>query len=193
MDEFSFLMVPGLGGSGVDHWQWLWLSDLADGRIVEQADWNRPDIEAWLAVLNQKIAACRKPVVLIAHSLGCALVAHWAERAQRQHAEDPVAQVAAAMLVAPGDVDRDWPEFEVIRPFSPMPLPRFAFPSIVVASTDDYFVTTERSQHFARCWGSEYVSVGPMGHISADSGCGPWPQGKAVLANFLQQQQMPQQ
>jgi len=193
MNEFSFLMVPGLGGSGEDHWQWLWLRDVADGRFVAQADWTCPDIDVWLAVLNRTIAACRKPVVLIAHSLGCALVAHWSERSQRGEPENPRATVAAAMLVAPGDVDRDWPEFEVIRPFAPMPLPRFAFPSIVVASTDDYFVSAERAQHFARCWGSEYVSVGPIGHISAESGCGPWPQGKAVLANFLQQQQMPRQ
>ncbi len=185
MDEFSFLMVPGLGGSGEEHWQSLWQRDVADARTVEQANWDRPNIETWLAVLNRDMAECRKPIVLVVHSLGCALVAHWVERVQRGQIEDPAAAVAAAMLVAPGDVDREMPGLEVIRPFAPMPLPQFRFPSIVVASTDDHFVTAERSQHFARCWGSEYVSVGAMGHISVDSGCGPWPQGMEILANFL--------
>jgi len=193
MNEFSFLMVPGLGGSSEEEWQRLWLRDVADGKVVEQADWAHPEIEDWLAVLNRAIAACRKPVVLIAHSLGCALVAHWAARSLGGQIEPPAASVAAAMLVAPGDVDRDWPDFEVILQFAPMPLPQFAFPSIVVASTDDYFVTAERAQHFAGCWGGEYVSVGPMGHISADSGCGPWPQGMAILTDFLRRQGLPRQ
>ncbi len=191
MDNFSFLMVPGLGGSSAEHWQSQWRRDIADGRIVEQADWGRPDIEAWLAVLNRYVAASRKPVVLVAHSLGCALVAHWVQGARRGGFEDPASAVAAAMLVAPGDVDRDWPGLEAIRPFAPMPLLRFAFPSIVVASTDDPFVAAERSEHFAHSWESEYVSVGRMGHISTDSGFGPWRHGIEILTEFLHNQQMP--
>ena len=77
MDELSFPMVLGLGGSGQEHWQSLWRRDVADARVVEQANWDRPNIETWLAVLNRAMAACRKPIVLVVHSLGCALVAHW--------------------------------------------------------------------------------------------------------------------
>ncbi len=193
MDEFRFLMVPGLGGSGDEHWQSHWQREVPDARIVEQANWDRPDIETWLAVLNRSVAACRKPVVLVAHSLGCALVAHWVDRAQRGQFEDPASAVAAAMLVAPGDVDRAMPGFEAIRPFAPMPVLKFAFPSIVVASTDDPFVTAERSEHFAHSWESDYVSVGRMGHISLDRGCGPWPQGIEILTKFLHRQFMPRQ
>ena len=76
MDAFSFLMVPGLGGSGEEHWQSPWQRDVADARTVEQANWDRANIETWLAVLNRSMAACRKPIVLVAHSLGCALDAH---------------------------------------------------------------------------------------------------------------------
>ncbi len=88
MDEFSFLMVPGLGGSGEEHWQSLWQQDVADARVVEQANWDRPNIETWLAVLNRDMAACRKPIVLVVHSLGCALVAHWVGTAARDHLFD---------------------------------------------------------------------------------------------------------
>ena len=76
MDAFSFLMVPGIGASSEEHWQSLWQRDVADARTVEQADRDRPDIETWLAMLNRTMAACRNPIVLVAHSLGCALVAH---------------------------------------------------------------------------------------------------------------------
>ncbi len=88
MDEFSFLMVPGLGGSGQEHWQSLWQRDVADARVVEQANWDRPNIETWLAVLNRDMAECRKPIVLVVHSLGCALVAHWVGTAARNHLFD---------------------------------------------------------------------------------------------------------
>ncbi len=191
MDNFSVLMVPGLGGSGAAHWQSQWRREIADARIVEQADWGRPDIEAWLAVLNRYVAASRKPVVLVAHSLGCALVAHWAKRVLGGQIETPSAPIAAAMLVAPGDVDREPPKLAAIRPFAPMPLLRFAFPSIVVASTDDPFVSAARSEHFAQSWNSDYVSVGRMGHISPDSGVGPWRHGIEILTDFLHRHCMP--
>ena len=191
MDDFSFLMVPGFGGSGAKHWQSLWRREMPDARTVEQADWDRPDIEAWLTVLNRYVNGRRKPVVLVAHSLGCALVAHWAERVLRGQIETPSAPIAAAMLVAPGDVDKKPPVLESVRPFAPMPLARFAFPSIVVASTDDPFVTAERSARFAGSWDSELDSVGPMGHISVDSGLGPWPRGMEILTEFLHGQGAP--
>ena len=66
MDKFNFLMVPGLGGSGQEHWQSLWQRDVADARTVEQSNRDRPNIETWLAVLNRYIEGCRKPIVLVA-------------------------------------------------------------------------------------------------------------------------------
>ena len=190
LDNFSCLMVPGLGGSGAEHWQTLWRREIADARSVEQADWDRPDIEVWLAVLNRYVEGCRKPVVLVAHSLGCALVVHWAERVSRNRIETPSAPIAAAMLVAPGDVDKE-PRIEAARPFAPMPLAPIAFPNIVVASTDDPFVSAERAAWFASSWDSELVSVGPMGHISVGSGLGPWPRGMEILSEFLHRQTAP--
>jgi hypothetical protein len=141
--------------------------------------------------LDRYLAAGRTPAVLVAHSLGCVLVAHWVERSRRGQIAGPMPAVAAAMLVAPGDVDQERPGFEVVQPFAPMPLPRFPFPSIVVASTDDFFVSAERARHFARGWGSDYLCVGAMGHISVETGCGPWPRGLAVLADFLRRQVPP--
>ncbi len=188
IDAFSFLMVPGIGGADAAHWQSLWRHEFADARMVEQVDWDRPDVEAWVAVLNRDIEGCRKPVVVLAHSLGCALLAHWAERVSRGRIETPSPPIAAAMLVAPGDVDRKVSEIAAVRSFVPLPRPRFCFPSIVVASTNDPYVAAERAEEFARGWGSEFVCVGAMGHISLDAGCGSWPRGMEILTDFLQRQ-----
>lgn len=62
-----------------------------------------------------------------------------------------------------------------------MPLNRLPFPSIVVASSDDPYVTLERAEEFARAWGSEFVNIGPGGHLNSASGLGDWPVGFALL------------
>ncbi len=193
IDALSFLMVPGIGGPDPAHWQSLWRHEFADARMVEQADWDRPEIEAWVAVLNSAVEGCRKPVVVVAHSLGCALVAHWAEWLLRGRIESPSPPIAAAMLVAPGDVDRKVSEIAAVRPFVPLPRLRFSFPSIVVASTNDPYVAAERAEAFARSWDSEFVCVGALGHISVDAGCGPWPRGLGILTDFLHRQRASRQ
>jgi len=62
-----------------------------------------------------------------------------------------------------------------------LPLP---FPTIVVASTDDPFVSPERAAAFANAWGSRLVTLPGAGHINADAGFGPWPEGCGLLAEL---------
>ena len=47
--EADILIVPGLGGSGPDHWQTRWESKLSTARRIEQADWDRPILADWTA------------------------------------------------------------------------------------------------------------------------------------------------
>ncbi|KAB2896527.1 MAG: hypothetical protein F9K35_13800 [Burkholderiaceae bacterium] len=47
---------------------------------VSQRDWDQPDLHEWLASLQGQIGELPTPPVLAAHSLGCALVAHWVRR-----------------------------------------------------------------------------------------------------------------
>jgi len=70
------LVVPGLGGSGPDHWQTRWEREHGYVR-VEQAEWDQPQPNAWVAQLERVLASQNAPCVLVAHSLGCALIAHW--------------------------------------------------------------------------------------------------------------------
>ncbi|ASU36437.1 alpha/beta hydrolase [Mucilaginibacter xinganensis] len=55
------------------------------------------------------------------------------------------------------------------------------FKSIVVASTNDYYVTYERATLFAESWGADLVNIGDAGHINVASGFGEWNEGLEIL------------
>jgi len=131
-----------------------------------------------VATLEAAVAASGEPVVLVAHSLSCALVAHWAPQAN--------GRVATALLVAPSDVDAAERTPDVVRSFSPLPLARLPFPTTLVCSRNDPYVAFSRGEVFAGCWGSRLVDVGLAGHINSDSGHGPWPEGRTILEETLQ-------
>lgn len=63
----------------------------------------------------------------------------------------------------------------------PMPLRKIQFRSVVVASTNDPFVTMERADLFASAWGSRLITLLNAGHINGASGHGPWPEGEKWL------------
>lgn len=69
--------------------------------------------------------------------------------------------------------------------FSPLPLERFAFPGIIVASSNDPYGSIDRARRCAGAWGSQLVEVGAAGHLNAGSGLGAWAQGQALLSEFL--------
>lgn len=174
----TLLTVPGYTGSGPGHWQTLWeRRDRAIRRVI-QADWDDPSCRAWVEGLDRAVRGVRAPVVLIAHSLGCATVAHWLQKT-----EDPGA-VVGAMLVAPADVDRGpWPVD--VSDFRPMPTALLGVESTVVASQDDPWVEPARAERLARSWGSRFVDVGERGHLNTASGLGEWPEGRGILGALL--------
>lgn len=171
------LIVPGLGNSGPTHWQSAWQRKHPEFIRVEQADWDHPDFADWLARLDAAINACPSPPLLVAHSLACALVAHWVERHERE--------LHGALLVAPADVDSDSHTPPETRGFRPMPLARFACPAIVVASSNDPFVDIARARHFASRWHARFVEAGALGHINSASNLGDWPFGYALLEELI--------
>src|SRR5690554_6208840 len=99
--EVRYLIVPGWNGSPADHWQSHWQRVLPDCSRVQQENWSMPQRAAWVAQLEQQIATEQRPVVLIAHSLGCITVSHWAAQAS----PSLLARVRGALLVAPADVE----------------------------------------------------------------------------------------
>jgi len=176
--DCDILIVPGLGGSGPDHWQTRWEQNLSSARRVEQADWDRPEGEAWIARLVEAVAASRRPVVLIAHSLGVPAVVHAAP------SMGP-GRVRGAFLVAPADVERPGLVPGLDLPFAPIPRDPLPFPSILVASRTDPYCAYERAEDLAYAWGAALVDAGEAGHLNIESGHGPWPEGLMRLAGFL--------
>lgn len=175
------LVLPGLGDSGPEHWQTLWETRREEVsppfRRVVQRDWETPSRADWLAALEAAVAESGEAVVLVAHSLACALVAHYAPQAR--------GRVAAALLVAPSDVDDPARTPDAVRGFAKLPLTMLPFPSVLVLSRTDPYVDFARGAAFATAWGSQLIDAGSAGHINAASGHGPWPEGQAILKGLL--------
>ncbi len=179
MPAGSILILPGLGNSGPDHWQTAWETELPNCQRVHQADWDNPDLDSWIHALEEAVGAAEAPVVLVAHSLACALVAHWAAATKFAN------KIHGALLVAPADVeDVERTPLEA-RGFAPMPLEVLPFHCLVVASNDDPFVDPGRAHFFASCWYAGFADAGALGHINADSALGGWPEGREFLAEIL--------
>jgi len=168
------LTLPGLSSSGPQHWQSLWEARYGCVR-VEQEDWEHPNKSSWLKRLEHALDLETEPVVLAAHSLGCALVAHAAKRGVL------AGKVAGALLVAPADVDDLEHTPEVTRSFAPLPVKPLGVAATVVASRDDPFMAFERAAFFADRWQARFVDAGSKGHINAESQLGDWPEGYELL------------
>jgi predicted alpha/beta hydrolase family esterase len=192
-DVLNVLLLPGWLNSGPSHWQSLWQATHGYQR-VEQHDWERPLRGDWIArledvVLTQSAVSAENaartgkppaPLTLVAHSLGCLLVAAWAAHSRNTHL------VQCAMLVAPGDVER-----EELRPvltsWSPVAMQKLPFKSVLLGSRNDPYCSLERAQTFGQAWGADWVDYGECGHINGDSGLGAWADGHNRLLALQQQ------
>ncbi|WP_162425744.1 RBBP9/YdeN family alpha/beta hydrolase [Pontibacter pudoricolor] len=169
--------VPGLRNSGPGHWQSIWETNYpAQFYRITQTNWEQPDCQQWTTQLEKELSSFNlKEVVLIGHSVGCATIVNWHYRFGKQ--------IKGALLVAPSDVDDpNYPKY--ITGFSPLPLRKLPFPSIVVASTNDHVVAYERAKYFAACWGSELVTLQNAGHIEGKSGYGNWQAGLELVSKL---------
>lgn len=175
-ESIRYLIVPGWQGSADDHWQSHWQRSLPNSARVEQADWMLPRLADWVAELERSVAVDARPVVLIAHSLGCVTVAHWAVQAPAAS----LRRVRGALLVAPADVERlGCPE--PLRNFAPIPRDPLPFPSQLVGSDNDAAASAVRALEMARDWGAEAAILPGAGHINVKSGHRRWEQGFAYL------------
>jgi predicted alpha/beta hydrolase family esterase len=176
-DALRVLLLPGWLDSGPAHWQSRWEAAYGDTRVV-QSDWEWPLRGDWMARLDEVVADDLRPVALVAHSLGCQLVAAWAAHSRL------TGRVRGALLVAPPDTERadSPPALHGWRPIVRRPLP---FPALAVISTDDPFCAPERAAAMVADWGCDAFDAGPRGHLNGESGLGDWPEGRAALARLL--------
>ncbi len=160
------LIVPGLKSSGPAHWQ-SWFEQHIPGTVrVVQRDWHDPNLADWSGRIRREISRTPGRLLIVAHSFGALAAA--------QAASDHDDRIAGALFVAPADPDK----FSIADYLPAAPL---SFPSVVVASTNDPWMSLNTAANWADRWGADFVNLGAAGHINADSGFGPWPEGLALL------------
>ncbi len=177
LENYDVLVLPGWRSSGPAHWQSRWENLFPGFKRVEQNDWLHPKRQDWINTLERYVDAAQKPVLLIAHSLGVATVAHWAHRFD-------AGKIAGALLVAPADVERVTVA-SALKNFGPLPKSALPFPSLLVASSNDPCCTAWRAALFADLWAAELQLLGAHGHINADSDLGDWTPGLELLERLL--------
>ncbi|MFI4932745.1 MAG: RBBP9/YdeN family alpha/beta hydrolase [Burkholderiales bacterium] len=183
MSEPTVLIVPGLRDHVDAHWQTLLALDLrARGRKVAMVPpMGRVDLDcsARVAAIERAAQAIDGPLVLVAHSGGCVMVAHWARQTERP--------VRGALLATPPDFERPLPEgyptIGALRGSGWLPVPRqpLPFASVVAASRDDPLGRFERIEQLACDWGSRLVDLGRVGHLNPASGYGDWARADAFI------------
>lgn len=168
----TILTIPGLGGSGPLHWQSIWEKRYNFTR-VEQADWDTPVCADWVENVNNEVNKHDpSEVILVAHSLACSTVAYWAQKYN--------IAIKGVLLVSPADTEAtSFPDGT--SGFAPVPLAKLPFKSIVVTSSNDFYVTAARAELFAKNWGSSFINIGDAGHINVSSGYGEWDTGLEIL------------
>jgi hypothetical protein len=160
--DTDILIIPGYTNSGPGHWQSRWQSKLSTARRVEQREWSKPVRDDWIARVAEEANRAERPILLVAHSLGIPTAIH-----------------------ALPDVANPKIRPKHLMTFGPYPREPLPFPSVVVASRNDEFCAFDVAEDIAAAWGSLFVDAGEAGHLNAESGYGPWPEGSLLLAKFL--------
>jgi predicted alpha/beta hydrolase family esterase len=175
--ETDILIIPGYLGSGPEHWQSRWEKKLSTARRVEQRDWERPNRDEWAEAILRETRAATRPAVLVAHSLGVIAALHAAQQSREK--------IAGAFLVAPPS-EQVMREMPAVDPsFLPAPRSKLPFPAVLVGGDNDPYADLLFARNLAKDIGARFIDAGPAGHINAESGHGPWPEGLLAFAHFI--------
>lgn len=76
----TVVIVPGLREHVAEHWQTLLESRLCKVRSVPPLETDKLDCSKRVEAIQHTLAQIDGPVILVAHSAGVLMVAHWAAR-----------------------------------------------------------------------------------------------------------------
>ncbi len=185
-DSPAVLIVPGLRDHVEAHWQTGLAASLPQAHTVPPMGRTDLDCQARVQAIERAferaVAAIDGPVVIVAHSGGCIMIAHWAQ--VTRHAQ----RVRGCLLATPPDFERPMPEgyptIEMLQAGGWLPVPRHRLPfrSLVAASRNDPLGDFDRVHALAQDWGSEFEDLGEVGHLNPASGYGPWPRALDLVA-----------
>ena len=180
----TVLIVPGLRDHVAQHWQTLLAAEWPGVQTVPPMGREDIDCARRVDAIEAAVSAIEGPVILVAHSGGCVMVAHWAQ--STQHAS----RIQGALMATPPDFETPMPEgyptIEALRMGGWLPVPRrpLPFKSLVALSENDPLGDLNAVQKLAHDWQAETVNLGRVGHLNPASGYGSWPQAKDLLTRF---------
>jgi serine hydrolase len=175
----TVLFVPGLRDHVADHWQTLLQARLPKSACVPPLEHDKLSCAARVAALDDALARIDGPVILVAHSAGVMITAHWARRHRRP--------ILGALLATPPDLDvpmpAGYPTRDALQQNGWFPCPRepLPFPGLVCASRNDPLAAFERVAGMAADWGGRLVDLGEVGHLNPAAGYGEWPQAESLI------------
>lgn len=178
----TVLIVPGLRDHVASHWQTWLAKQLPNAHTVPPMGREDLNCSQRVKAIEEAVAKSQGPILIVAHSAGCLMVAHWCCTT----AYAP--RVRGALLAAPPDFDHPmpdgYPSLPELRAGGWLPVPRQAlpFPSVVAISSNDPLAT--QAQSMAKDWGSQTVDLGAVGHLNPQSGYGEWPMALALIAQL---------
>ena len=177
--EATILIVPGLRDHVAEHWQTWLASRLPSVRTVAPMGRDDLDCARRVAAIEREATVIDGPLILVAHSGGVIMTAHWAGQSKRR--------VQGALLATPPDFEQPlpsgYPTMEALQAGGWLPVPRnrLPFPSIVAASRNDPLGRIDRVTELARDWGSRVADLGEVGHLNPASGFGEWPRAEELI------------
>ncbi|UHL64243.1 alpha/beta hydrolase [Paralcaligenes sp. KSB-10] len=178
-NQATILIVPGLRDHVPAHWQTLLAAKLPKVRSVAPLEHDKLSCAARVDAIERTLADIEGPVIIVAHSAGTMMVAHWAQRATRP--------IQGALLATPSDMETPMPAgYPTVDQLDsngwlPIPRNRLPFPTILAASSNDPLSRLERARALAETWGSRFVELGAVGHLNPASGFGEWPRAEELI------------
>lgn len=179
----TVLIIPGLREHVADHWQTLLAQKLPRVRSVAPLEHDKLSCAARVDAIDRALTSIDGPVIVVAHSAGVMMLAHWASRCASR-------EIHGALLAAPADLETPmppgYPTIDALDEHGWLPIPRdvLPFPSIVAASSNDPLTRLDRAREFARAWGSRFVELGAVGHLNPASGHGEWPLAEEFIGQL---------
>ena len=169
------VIVPGVGGSEHDHWQ-SWLQrQLKSCSRVQQQDWNKPVLHAWVEQFVKTVQAIQEPIQIVAHSFGClTTVAALAQHPELNQKIKNLVLVAPANPARFGDTgfaresQNDYQQY-----FHQLKL---QVPTQMIISENDPWLNFQDALQLAKAWKIRPKNLGQVGHINVASGFGPFPE-----------------
>jgi hypothetical protein len=179
-EQATVVLVPGLRDHVEDHWQTRLAASLPGARTVPTLGRTHPGLQARVTLLDQIVEDVAGPVVLVAHSAGVLVTAHWAARFNPTRV---VGALLATPAVLAAELPPEYPSIDQLRAHGWLPIPRepLPFPSIVAASSDDPLGNPVRLRSLAASWGSRVRDLGAVGHLNPASGFGEWPEAVELI------------